>query len=537
MSTSVEIFTNGDPYLIESVLNGVMMALDAGGMGAGNAIGGAMSVGILVSAINALITGEFNFNKLIGAFVIWFTMFGFSMGATNGTRYDAVITGPNGSTAFVTGLPLGIAMPYYVLGIIGPEMSDVMSTAFNLPQYVPAGDGSPDSVRVPSDPYVALMNLRQWVPTERAERHPTKTNSQNHDLSGSMVNYVEDCFSAFYTSQGRRINVESLDSTKFWEALDLGAIPFTTEVLFDISNPSDALNSGDAPFSANNPAIMHCDFAHEEISRYMDSDWVSAAEGDMEVSGRVNTDAIIAFTRATNVGVQNAADLVRSEFARYVLKRAAQDSTRDFSALDLAMEKARFRALQDKNTKGAAEYSYYNENWTIMLQIFEIITYFVTVLIPFLILISGGALLKILLAWLTLVVWVNTIPITAVLSKLFVQYYSSLVEICANPTSPQCLNLQSVGGIEASYTTIETALGMGGTIAQLMPTVTLFLLTGSAYALMGAAGSAPKTSTDTSNINPKFGGTMNGDGTKVTAREMTAELGVTGAARTVTNEN
>ncbi|WP_394222789.1 conjugal transfer protein TraG N-terminal domain-containing protein [Alteromonas gracilis] len=532
MNQTVEFFTTGDPYLIETVLNAVMMALDAGGLGGGNAIGGAMAIGILVSAINALTTGEFSFNKLIAAFVVWFTMFGFSMGSAAGTRYDAVITGPNGSTAFVTDLPLGIAMPFYVLGIVGPEMNDVLTTAFALPKYVPAGDGSPDSVRIPSDPYVALMNLRQWSPTQQ-----TLQNDRD-DLAASMVNYVRDCYNAHLVSQGRKDEIDSKSFHNFWPSIDTGPIPFTTEVYFELSSPGQALNSGDAPHSRKDPAEVHCDIAHAEIEAQMDSDWVDTAIGDMRISGRVNIDAAVSLTNATVAGSVTAANLVRSEFARYVVRRAATEGTASFSNLELSMEKARFRAMQDKNTKGAADYSYYNENWTIMLQIFEIICYFVTVLIPFLILISGGALLKILLAWLTLVVWVNTIPITAVLSRLFVEYYASLSEMCANPTDVQCLNLQTVGGIEASYTTIETALGMGGTIAQLMPTVTLFLLTGSAYALMGAANSAPKASTDTSNVNPKFGGVVNGDGTVVNSRGLTATLGAeTGASMTVTNAN
>jgi len=532
VNQTVEFFTTGDPYLIEAVLNAVMMALDAGGLGAGNAIGGAMAIGILVAAINALTTGEFSFNKLIAAFVVWFAMFGFSMGATAGTRYDAVITGPNGSTAFVTDLPLGIAMPFYVLGIVGPEMNDVLTTAFALPKYVPAGDGSPDSVRIPSDPYVALMKLRQWTPTQQ-----TLQNDRD-DLAASMVNYVRDCYNAHLVSQGRKEEIDSKSFHNFWPSIDTGPIPFTTEVYFELSSPGQALNSGDAPHSKEEPAQVHCDIAHAEIEAQMDSDWVDTAIGDMTISGRVNIDAAVSLTNATVAGSVTAANLVRSEFARYVVRRAASEGTTTFSNLELSMEKARFRAMQDKNTKGAADYSYYNENWTIMLQIFEIICYFVTVLIPFLILISGGALLKILLAWLTLVVWVNTIPITAVLSRLFVEYYASLAETCLNPTDAQCLNLQTIGGIEASYTTIETALGMGGTIAQLMPTVTLFLLTGSAYALMGAANSAPKATTDTSNINPKFGGVVNGDGTMVTSRGLTATLGAeTGASMTVTNAN
>jgi|GEM_PF-6841618 len=532
MNQTVEFFTTGDPYLIEAVLNAVMMALDAGGLGAGNAIGGAMAIGILVAAINALTTGEFSFNKLIAAFVVWFAMFGFSMGTTAGTRYDAVITGPNGSTAFVTDLPLGIAMPFYVLGIVGPEMNDVLTTAFALPKYVPAGDGSPDSVRIPSDPYVALMKLRQWTPTQQ-----TLQNDRD-DLAASMVNYVRDCYNAYLVSQGRKEEIDSKSFHNFWPSIDTGPIPFTTEVYFELSSAGQALNSGDAPHSKEEPAQVHCDIAHAEIEAQMDSDWVDTAIGDMTISGRVNIDAAVSLTNATVAGSVTAANLVRSEFARYVVRRAASEGTTTFSNLELSMEKARFRAMQDKNTKGAADYSYYNENWTIMLQIFEIICYFVTVLIPFLILISGGALLKILLAWLTLVVWVNTIPITAVLSRLFVEYYASLAETCLNPTDAQCLNLQTIGGIEASYTTIETALGMGGTIAQLMPTVTLFLLTGSAYALMGAANSAPKATTDTSNINPKFGGVVNGDGTMVTSRGLTATLGAeTGASMTVTNAN
>ncbi len=532
MNQSVEFFTTGDPYLIEAVLNAVMMALDAGGLGAGNAIGGAMAIGILVSAINALMTGEFSFNKLIAAFVVWFTMFGFSMGSTGGTRYDAVITGPNGSTAFVTDLPLGIAMPFYVLGIVGPEMNDVLTTAFALPRYVPAGDGSADSVRIPSDPYVALMNLRQWTPTKRVEL------GADEDLAQSMVNYVSDCYNANLVRKGIKDEIDNKSYHNYWPSIDTGPIPFTTEVYFELSSPGNALNSGEAPHNKNRPAEVHCDIAHQEILSKMDTDWVNAAIGDMEISSRVNVDSAVALTNATVAGSVTAANLVRSEFARYVVRRAAVEGTADFSNLELSMEKARFRAMQDKNTKGAAEFSYYNENWTIMLQVFEIICYFVTVLIPFLILISGGALLKILLAWLTLVVWVNTIPITAVLSRLFVEYYASLAEMCANPTSAQCLNLQTVGGIEASYTTIETALGMGGTIAQLMPTVTLFLLTGSAYALMGAANSAPKASTDTSNINPKFGGVVNSDGSVVNSRGLTATLGAeTGASVTVANSN
>lgn len=532
MNQSVEFFTTGDPYLIEAVLNAVMMALDAGGLGAGNAIGGAMAIGILVSAINALMTGEFSFNKLIAAFVVWFAMFGFSMGSTGGTRYDAVITGPNGSTAFVTDLPLGIAMPFYVLGIVGPEMNDVLTTAFALPRYVPAGDGSADSVRIPSDPYVALMNLRQWTPTKRVEL------GADEDLAQSMVNYVSNCYNANLVRKGIKDEIDNKSYHNYWPSIDTGPIPFTTEVYFELSSPGNALNSGEAPHNKNRPAEVHCDIAHQEILSKMDTDWVNAAIGDMETSSRVNVDSAVALTNATVAGSVTAANLVRSEFARYVVRRAAVEGTADFSNLELSMEKARFRAMQDKNTKGAAEFSYYNENWTIMLQIFEIICYFVTVLIPFLILISGGALLKILLAWLTLVVWVNTIPITAVLSRLFVEYYASLAEMCANPTSGQCLNLQTVGGIEASYTTIETALGMGGTIAQLMPTVTLFLLTGSAYALMGAANSAPKASTDTSNINPKFGGVVNSDGSAVNSRGLTATLGAeTGASYQVANQN
>ena len=532
MNPSVEFFTTGDPYLIETVLNAVMLALDAGGLGAGNAIGGAMAIGILVSAINALITGEFSFNKLIAAFIVWFTMFGFSMGSSNGTRYDAVITGPNGSTAFVTDLPLGIAMPFFVLGIIGPEMNDVLTTAFALPKYVPAGDGSADSVRVPSDPYVALMNLRQWTPTQQS------LNEGRDSLSSSMVNYVRDCYNASLAAKGIKEEIDSKSYTSFWQSIDTDEVPFTTEVYFELSSPGQALNSGDAPHSRDDPAQVHCDIAHQEILNQMDGTWVDSVVLDMKENGRINVDAAVALSNSTVPGSATAADLVRSEFARYVLRRAAAENSGVFSNLELSMEKARFRAMQDKNTKGAAEYSYYNENWTIMLQVFEIICYFVTVLIPFLILISGGALLKILLAWLTLVVWVNTIPITAVLSRLFVEYYASLAQTCSNPTSPACLNLQTVGGIEASYTTIETALGMGGTIAQLMPTVTLFLLTGSAYALMGAAGSAPKSSTDTSNINPKFGGVVNSDGSEVNSRGVSAELGaVSGAAFTSTNQS
>ena len=532
MNQTVEFFTTGDPYLIETVLNAVMMALDAGGLGAGNAIGGAMAIGILVAAINALTTGEFSLGKLMAAFIVWFTMFGFSMGSAGGTRYDAVITGPNGSTAFVTDLPLGIAMPFYVLGIVGPEMNDVLTTAFALPKYVPAGNGADDFVRIPNDPYVALMNLRQWTPTDRVSLDP------DWDLPQSMVNYVADCYNAHLVSKGLKEEIDNKSYHNFWPAIDTGRIPFTTEVYFELSSPGNALNSGDAPHDKTNPAIVHCDIAHQEIYEKMDSDWVNAAIGDMETSSRVNVEAAVNLTNATVAGSVTAANLVRSEYARYIVRRAAAEGKANFSNLELSMEKARFRAMQDKNTKGAADYSYYNENWTIMLQIFEIICYFVTVLIPFLILISGGALLKILLAWLTLVVWVNTIPITAVLSRLFVEYYASLAETCLNPTDAQCLNLQTIGGIEASYTTIETALGMGGTIAQLMPTVTLFLLTGSAYALMGAANSAPKATTDTSNINPKFGGVVNGDGTMVNSRGLTATLGAeTGASMTVTNAN
>ncbi len=252
---------------------------------------------------------------------------------------------------------------------------------------------------------------------------------------------------------------------------------------------ADALNSYDAPFSTENPAMMSCANAQTHILSALDApEFELALQRNVEVLNKINlTSVVSAMQLMTSDWGLNGIELAKAQFLLSELYYACSQQQETLAALCAHNGSLQANAFANRQAASASGMTLNQETLPLIINAVEVFTYFITTLIPFILLISGGYMIKILSSWLMLLAWANLLPITSVISRLYVEHYTGFAEQCT-ALGGQCTFLGTIGSIDTSYTTVETALGMAGTLSAIIPTLTFFLLSGSAYAAMGAFG-------------------------------------------------
>ncbi|WP_199886128.1 conjugal transfer protein TraG N-terminal domain-containing protein, partial [Pseudoalteromonas sp. T1lg23B] len=279
-----EIYTFGDAALMKSVLDAVVMVLSAGGLGAGKGIGIAFTIGLLVAGVGTLSSKNFSaFHRFIGAFMIWYFMVGFTYGSTDGTKVDAVIISSSGQTEVVSDAPPGILWVFSTASVLGRELNDLFNTAFSLPNNLA---GNYQSTR---DPYQALIKFREMK---------FSSNISNYDgMRRTLAHWYQECANTGAESQNQSIDISSLqfDKSEFLNGLRRGnQNALTTKVYSDNVTGADALNSYDAPFSTENPAMMSCANAQTHILSALDApEFELALQRNVEVLNKINLTSVV----------------------------------------------------------------------------------------------------------------------------------------------------------------------------------------------------------------------------------------------------
>lgn len=474
------IYTTGDALFLQNVMNAIAMVTGTGSFVTASALG--LLFGIILMAFKSLQTGKgFDLASIVICWIAW----NFFFGATATVNIHDVITEEDRP---VDNVPAGVAIAGWGISNIGYGITEIMEQAFQSPYSestitgAMAGNGGVFNDTVRTLNTVATIGLNPQILASIDQDNGPKSN-----FRVSASNFIKDCtltaFDLGYRSEQNIFNKSLKEGIDFPEANGVyftriidgsgtnGGVTVSCDTAFDrIDNMMDKAlrNTG----SYTNTTLTGLLTGHEhktENSRLM-------GEGMQKASDLFNS------MSAMNADVQEfmKTAIMFDMFSQGELKQA-RDS-RDF-ATSLMMVQAR----QQRNMQWSAESNMFQKTMRPIMTFMEGFTYAITPFCGFLLLL-GMFGVKLSLKYFMLIAWVQSwLPCLAIANA----YLNSGLQRAIwgfHGMDTTTYDPNSFMAVKVLADTTQDFLATGGMFIGAIPVVTLFIFSGSVYALNSLAG-------------------------------------------------
>lgn len=474
------IYTTGDALFLQNVLNAIAMVTGTGSFVTASALG--LLFGIILMAFKSLQTGKgFDLASIVICWIAW----NFFFGATATVNIHDVITEEDRP---VDNVPAGVAIAGWGISNIGYGITEIMEQAFQSPYSestitgAMAGNGGVFNDTVRTLNTVATIGLNPQILASIDQDNGPKSN-----FRVSASNFIKDCtltaFDLGYRSEQNIFNKSLKEGIDFPEA---NGVYFTR--IIDGSG-------------TNGGVTVSCDTAFDRIDNMMDK----ALRNSGSYTNTTLTGLLTGHEHKTEnsslmgEGMQKASDLFNSmsamnadvqEFMKTAIMfdmfsqgemKQARDS-RDF-ATSLMMVQAR----QQRNMQWSAESNMFQKTMRPIMTFMEGFTYAITPFCGFLLLL-GMFGVKLSLKYFMLIAWVQSwLPCLAIANA----YLNSSLQRAIwgfHGMDTTTYDPNSFMAVKVLADTTQDFLATGGMFIGAIPVVTLFIFSGSVYALNSLAG-------------------------------------------------
>ncbi|MGI2205243.1 conjugal transfer protein TraG N-terminal domain-containing protein [Shewanella oncorhynchi] len=503
------VYSLGDLDLIIKMAQSAELAFSDGGIANSNLIAIGLGITLLVSAFKQMFDPDkFHVKEF---FIALFTyMFLFTPKVD--FYIESVRTGEV-SQSFT--LPFGIVAPAALATMIGGGFAKGMSEAYSsiMPDY----DTEPGTN---IDPLKALLKAR-FVGTSEAD---ASYRSVGENMSAYLKNcYFEDIRNG-KNPTGQAVQEISHDDS-VTGAFDWSKFKVTSGSWFtpyyDVNTKSySKITCTDAFAKLGTEISDSSSWAEEMKSR-------AAVLFDMAESSQVEK----VFESLTN-DTANLINLYRANFVKTMLSKVGATYVELEPWENLAFQQE-FDAIQQRHMSQAAQSSFFLESAPALITWFECFIFLVAPLLPVFLtfgskgLMMAGKLYSFLLA-------VNFWPIIQVGVNMYTNHYfnklmcslpgnnSSQVQNCMIAPSMRNWSIDSLGGMDSAYTTLETFVSQAAIIQTMVPALAMMIVFGGVHTMMAASQKSQMgANVDAKALSPQ---TVNSDGKTVSSGGYGAQM-------------
>lgn len=452
------IYSVGDAAFLEQILISVAMLTGT------NDFTRAASIGLLVALIiigfQSLMRGgkEFNIHQ---AFVGWIAFSILFVPTTTVVIEDNV----SGSVRVVDNVPFGVGAAGGIISTVGYKLTAMYEQGYGyIAPYITETHFA-DSLNLlnrlrsaTSDPKLLLAISEQ----------------QGGDIRGSWDNYIREC--TLTKIDLGEANVDDVMGGKLPEALLFASSLFGTQIHIDHRGPIDA-TCYEAYWQLEGATRAGMDgyYFDNALSQALK---LSNPENPSHESAYTEVSTALQALRFTQ---NNAQDYVFASILMPVYEQAVEGKYQDMQDYSSAIMVN--QAIQQRNTQWAAEQSMFMSVVRPMQTFFEGFIYAITPLLAVL-MIMGNFGMMLIFKYLQTLFWIQLwLPLLSVVN-LYVST-AAAGEMSAYDIPGQGVSMYSLAGVSD---VLQTWIATGGMLAASVPVISLFVVTGSTYAMTSIAG-------------------------------------------------
>lgn len=483
------IYTTGDALFLQNVLNAVAMVTGTGSFVTASVIG--MLVGIVLMGFKSVQTGKgFDLSSIVICIIAW----NFFFGSTVKVNVHDVITEEDRP---VDNVPAGVGVAGWAISNIAYGLTQIMEQAFQSPYSTTtitggiAGNGG-----LFNDVTKTLNTISKIGMYPQIIQAINKDNGTKSDFRASATNFVKDCtFTAYALGYKTSSDIQNNSvSVKNTGTGDSGALDFPeangvyfTHIKLGNSPEGVTIGCEQAWDRLDNALDVSFDNSESYFNKNLTSLLFPSEKFNENGTGNYTkgidkaTDIMSYATRGT-YGVQ---EFMKAAIMYDLFSAGAIAVARDSNDVATAMMLA--QARRQRNMQWSSEGTMFQKTMRPIMTFMEGFTYAITPFCGFLIL-MGMFGLKLSLKYFMLVAWVQSwLPCIAIANSYLNTTMQRAILSFAGAGNYKGYNFDSLHGVKILADTTEDFIATGGMFLGAIPVITLFIFSGSVYALNSLA--------------------------------------------------
>ena len=496
------IYSLGDLDLLIKMAQSAELAFSDGGIANSNLIAIGLGITLLVSAFKQIFDPDkFHVKEF---FIALFTyMFLFTPKVD--FYVESVRTGEV-SQSFT--LPFGIVAPAALATMIGGGFAQGMSEAYS--SITPNYDTEPGTN---IDPLKALLKAR-FVGTSEAD-------ASYRSVGENLGAYIKNCYFEDIRN-GKNPTGQAVQEVHHDESVT-GAFDWTK---FKVTSGSWFTPYYDV--NTKSYTKITCADAYAKLGNDLSdsSPWAEEMKGRAAVLYNMAEESQVEKVFESLTGdTTNLINLYRANFVKTMMAKVGASYVELDPSERLAFQQE-FDAIQQRHLSQAAQSSFFLETAPALITWFECFIFLVAPLLPVFLtfgskgIMMAGKLYSFLLA-------VNFWPLIQVGVNMYTNHYfsklmcslpgndSSSIQNCMIAPSMRNWSIDSLGGMDSTYTTLETFVSQAAIIQTMVPALAMMIVFGGVHTMMGATQKAQMgANMDAKGVSPQ---TVNSDGKTVSS--------------------
>ncbi|ABK50488.1 hypothetical protein Shewana3_4272 (plasmid) [Shewanella sp. ANA-3] len=496
------IYSLGDLDLLIKMAQSAELAFSDGGIANSNLIAIGLGITLLVSAFKQIFAPDkFHVKEF---FIALFTyMFLFTPKVD--FYVESVRTGEV-SQSFT--LPFGIVAPAALATMIGGGFAQGMSEAYA--SITPDYDTEPGTN---IDPLKALLKAR-FVGTSEAD-------ASYRSVGENLGAYFKNCYFEDIRN-GKNPTGQAVQEVNHDESVT-GAFDFTK-----LKVTSGSWYTPYYDVNTKSYTKITCTDAYAKLGNDLSdsSPWAEEMKGRAAIMYNMAEESQVEKVFESLTGdTANLINLYRANFVKAMMAKVGASYVELEPSERLAFQQE-FDAIQQRHLSQAAQSSFFLETAPALITWFECFIFLIAPLLPVFLtfgskgIMMAGKLYSFLLA-------VNFWPIIQVGVNMYTNHYfnklmcslpgndSSSVQNCMIAPSMRNWSIDSLGGMDSAYTTLETFVSQAAIIQTMVPALAMMIVFGGVHTMMGATQKAQMgANMDAKGVSPQ---TVNSDGKTVSS--------------------
>jgi hypothetical protein len=483
------IYSLGDVDFMIRMAESAELAFSDGGIGNSRLPGVAMGFSLLIAMFKQIFDNkQFHIKTVFLSMMLFMIMFMPKVPVVIESARTGQISAP-------IVLPVGIAAGAWISTGIGHGFANGLNESYQAVN----GGLAQSSIGISTEPLNALLKSRFSGMDASYLMSETPLNLQR---------YMDECVNRDIVNSKSELG-QNKGSIKEDDLLNK---PFSWDLLKVESNGSwfvDLSQNGIA-------TTMTCENAWSSLSADVDGN--SKLSQDLEaqaymISGASNKEVSdgLAILRHSNTA---AIDFYSQNFLKALYVKASANSGW-LNQSDVMTFNAQYTAMESRRVSQAAQSSFFLETAPALMTWFESFIFLLAPLMPFLISL-GEKGMGMFTKWMLILVSVNVWPIIQVGINAYNQFYIDKL-LCGNVGmdgeigASNCLSnpemqkwsLETWGGMDASYTQLETFVSTAAMLQTMVPSFAMMIIYGSVHTMISAVGQMQSgAKPDTSTLTP-----------------------------------
>lgn len=456
------IYSIGSATYLESILNAVAMISGSGSIESLAKVG--LLIGTLFLGFQAVFKNQaIPFQQVGVALILYMALYGPTGRAVVEDVYD-------GTVVVVDNVPIGPLFVGSVVSNIGYKLTKEMEQAFSTPAMTTYGF---------ADPLTTLMKVRGATRNVLAMPSVMGDSKAGGDFVRSWTNYIKECT---LVGVGRNMTAYGalMRSNNPIDAMRFDSQVYGTEIYEGKTGTGTYYSCSEAHTRLRALSVLAQPGVMDDVSKLAFQKPGKVVTGD-DLTARVD-DAL----RGLNLQVADARAFTMASILLPIFERAPAQKALEDQQSAYAIMLAQAQAQQA--TQWAAEGSMFTRYVRPFLTFFEGLIYAITPLMAFL-LVMGTFGMNLITKYITMLCWMMLWQPMLAIVNLYTNWYTGTVMegLLATTSTVTDGNALSFEMLKQMLPALDSAIGVAGLMASSVPVISMFLVSGSAFALTSMA--------------------------------------------------